>query len=395
MKEQLKQLFIHLQALIWRYEHKQQREPLVYFESFHGKQFSDNPRAIYEGLVANYPEVKVVWGVKKGYEAPFEAHHIPYVHRFSKEWYQAVGRASIWVTNTRTKTWIKKRPDTLYIETWHGTPLKRIGLDIEDVNIAGQSTADYHRSVREETALWDYLISPSPYASQIFKSAFHLRQDQLLEVGYPRNDQLVNTTTMSQANIKKQLGLDDDQRVILYAPTWRDNLVKEDHVYGFQFPFSLDRFLEQVDENTILLIRMHYLVKEAFDLTAYHGRVRDVSDYEDMGQLLQIADVLITDYSSSFFDYALLNRPMIFYMFDRQYYQEALRGTYFDVDDTLPGPIVETEEALFQLLSNPQALTLDASRMQAFQQRFNTYDKGRATDAVIDVIMKEIDGGQG
>lgn len=394
MKQLLKKLFIAIQPWIWRYEHNKPKEKLVYFESFHGKQYSDNPRAIYEGLKQHHPHIQAVWGVKKGYEAIFEKEGIPYVHRFTKEWYHAVGRASVWVINTRTKTWIQKRSDTLYIETWHGTPLKRLGLDIEDVHIAGETTESYHNSVKEETALWDKMISPSPYASRIFESAFHLQSSQLLKTGYPRNDQLVTTTKEQQVAIKEKLDLPKDSRVILYAPTWRDNLVKQSNVYGFQFPFSINRFMEQCDDDVILLVRMHYLVKEAFDFTAYNGKVRDVSDYEEMGQLLQIADVLVTDYSSSFFDYALLDRPMVFYMFDRHDYQDALRGTYFDVDDVLPGPIVETEDALFNALSTTSSWFDDyKEKRESFHKTFNTYEKGTATEQVIDVIMKEINGG--
>lgn len=397
MKQWIKKCWIQFQHLIFKWQHHHGVRPLVYFESFHGKQYSDNPRAIYEGLKQAYPEVEVVWGVKKGYEAPFDKYQVPYVYRFTKEWYQSVGRASVWVTNTRTKTWIEKHPKTCYIETWHGTPLKRLGLDIQSVNIGNETTEGYHQSVKEETALWDYLISPSRYATEIFSQAFNIPQEKILEVGYPRNDQLFLTNQREQARIKRKLGINENQSIILYAPTWRDNLLKENNTYGFTFPFDIDSVLNVLPKDAILLIRMHYLVKEAFDFSKYNGRVIDVSDYEEMGELLQISDLLITDYSSVFFDFSLLHRPMIFYMFDRKDYQEALRGTYFDVDTTLPAPIVETQEALLeQLFAYSQGKSiLDEEKWQAFHKKFNQFEKGSATEQVINVIMEAINKNRG
>lgn len=165
----------------------------IYFESFHGTQFSDNPKAIYEWMKQEYPEYHLVWGVNKGQEKPFRDEKVSYVLRFSIKWFLTMPRAAVWVINTRTPLWLTKNKKTTYLQTWHGTPLKKIGQDIEIVNIPGYTKESYDNSFSEESKRWDYLVSPNPYSTEIFKRAFAY-QGPVLETGYPRNDLLVKTT---------------------------------------------------------------------------------------------------------------------------------------------------------------------------------------------------------
>lgn len=387
MKSLMKSLFIKLQPLLFRLARRGGKAPLVYLESFHGKHCNDSPRAIYNEL--SQRGISCVFGANKHYIDRFEKEGVPYVVRFSKQWYQAVACAAVWVTNTRTKTWIEKSPWTYYLNTWHGTPLKKLGLDIDDVNISGQTTEEYHDSVKEECALWNQLIVPSDYAATCFQSAFHLKEDQCLPIGYPRNDQLVQTTNEKKERLKRQFGLNNDDQIILYAPTWRDDLMK-DGAYTFEFPFDAEALLQMLPDNVHLFIRMHYLVSESFSFPS--NRIHDVSNYEEMGELLQISDCLITDYSSCFFDYALLQRPIIFYMFDKEDYIQQLRGAYINVD-TLPFPIITKEEELIQQLkvifSSSDAVPQQS--YDAFQQKYNQYEQGNAAKQAADVIIKKIE----
>lgn len=380
--------------LVFRWYRRHPRQNLIYFESFHGKQYSDNPRAIYEYIQHYYPEYQCVWGVKKGYESLFDKYHLPYVHRFSKEWYQTVAQAKIWITNTRTKDWIEKSPFTTYINTWHGTPLKLLGCDIHQVNIGDEETENYHHEVEVETGMWDYLVSPSQYTDEVFTSAFNVDESQLLKVGYPRNDKLVNEKNNERliTAIKRRLGIADKKKVILYAPTWRDDQVKKDKTYHFELPFDIKRMMEGHDE-CILLVRMHYLVSEHFDFTTLHN-VKDVSHYEEMSDLLLISDLLITDYSSSFFDYAILNRPMIFYMYDKEDYENNLRGTYFNLNQTLPGPIVETEDELMAVIDEWRSgqEIMHQEQYEQFRLEFNAYEKGEASKKVAQLINDIMEG---
>ena len=383
----LNQLFQTSNRLLLNWYGRRLQTDLIYFESFHGKQYSDNPRAIYECMRHFYPQCRCVWGVKKGYEDLFEKYHIPYVYRFTPQWYRTIAQARVWVTNTRTKAWITKSPHTVYIDTWHGTPLKQLGLDIQEVNIGNEDTTEYHQQVARETAMWDYLVSPSHYTDEIFTSSFCVRDDQLLKVGYPRNDKLVNekeNERLKQA-IRHRLGIPKEKKIILYAPTWRDNQAKGDNQYHFEMPFDAEKLVARY-EDCVLLVRMHYLVSEQLHFDSH--QIYNVSHYEEMSDLLLISDLLITDYSSSLFDYAILKRPMIFYMYDRENYQHSLRGTYFNLDQTLPGPIVETEFQLQNVVNDWHCgqNIMNTEQYNRFSKEFNAYEKGDAAQKIASYI---------
>ncbi|WP_256869151.1 CDP-glycerol glycerophosphotransferase family protein, partial [Enterococcus thailandicus] len=213
------------------------------------------------------------------------------------------------------------------IQTWHGTPLKRLGLDIKNVTMPGTDTNKYRENFKNEAARWDYLISPNAYSTEIFRSAFAY-EGEILEIGYPRNDILLlpdNSEKIKQ--IRKKLTIAENQKVILYAPTWRDNQFIKKGAYKFDNQFPFTEILEQ-ESDTIILTRLHYLVAEQFDPKQYGNRVIDVSSYEDISHLYLIADLLITDYSSVMFDFALTKKPMIFYMYDLDSYGQEIRGFY-------------------------------------------------------------------
>ena len=291
-----------ISRFVFRYYQRRCQTNLIYFESFHGKKYADNPRAIYEYIKQNYPDYHCVWGVKKGYEQVFIDAEVPYIYRFSKEWYQIVSQARFWITNTRTVSWILKAQHTKYLQTWHGTPLKHIGLDIEDAQIGNMNTQEYRQSVCNDTSLWDAILSQSSYTSNCFKSAFNLDDSQILEIGSPRNDVLLSDDEQFKKKIKSDLNL-FGKKIILYAPTWRENQ-KDQNVYQYQLPFDLENVINSQDEDSVLLLRMHYLVSDKINIPKnLQNKVYNVSTYPNMADLLRISDLLITDYSSSFFDY--------------------------------------------------------------------------------------------
>lgn len=360
----------------------------IYFESFHGKQYSDSPRAIYEYMKKNHPEYELIWGVKKGFESIFIEEDVPYVHRLTLQGMYLMGSSKHWVINTRMPDWMIKSKKTTYIQTWHGTPLKKLGLDIENVKMPGISTTEYRNNFSKETARWDYLISANSYSSQIFKRAFNF-PNTMLESGYPRNDDLLNITDTEY--LKGKLKIDASKKIILYAPTWRDNQFYKQGSYKFELPFSITDFTKKFGEDAVLLIRMHYLVSESLDFSQFDGKVLDVSTYPDMRELLLVSDLLITDYSSSFFDYALRNQPILFYMFDKKEYEDVTRGMYFDVKDRLPWPIVEREKELFNYISSflKGSNRINEEKLVQFKTDFNDFEKGTACQQVADIITKK------
>lgn len=363
-------------------------ENLVYFESFHGKQFSDNPKAVYQEMKKSYPSYRLVWGVSKGHEEIFIKEEVDYVRRYSLKWLLTMPRAKGWVINTRTPIYMVKNKRTTYVQTWHGTPLKKLGLDISEVKIAGYDTASYREEFIKEAAVWDYLISPNSYCTDILPKAFGY-QGQVLEVGYPRNDELVTKhADVKRINyLKSQLGIPLNKQVILYAPTWRET--KKTNVT--ELTLDLAEIEKQFKGEVVFLVRTHYLVSETIDFTRFGETIMNVSNYPDMKELLLITDLLITDYSSSLFDFAITKRPMLFYMYDRLDYEEKIRGVYFDVTEGLPGKIVTTEVSLInhlrQFVNGEDTLISD--NYEEFYQQFCLQEKGTASQAVIQKIIKK------
>jgi len=362
---------------------------LVVFESFHGKQYSDNPRAIYEYMREHCPEYKLVWSADRRHVNLFKDLKLPYERRFSIRWLLTMSRAEHWVTNARLPLWIPKPKKTKYLQTWHGTPLKRLATDMEEVQMPGTNTEKYKRNFITETSKWDYLVSPNAYSTEIFKRAFQFDRT-MIESGYPRNDYLYQMNNAEEINrLKDKMGIDSDKKVILYAPTWRDNQFYRKGQYKFDLEMDLDRFQEEFGETHVIILRMHYLVAENLDIGAYEGFVYDFSKYEDIRDLYLVADYLITDYSSVFFDYANLERPMLFFVYDIEDYRDNLRGFYFDFEKKAPGPLVKESEQLLQEIKKIEEEGFHPSEeFKAFVDRFCYLEDGHASKRVVKEVFQ-------
>ena len=362
------------------------KRELFFFESFHGRQYSDNPRAIYEYIQSQHPEATCVWAVKKGFEQPFIDNDVPYVRRMGLNWLLTMPRAKYWIFNTRMPKWMKKTTGTTFVQTWHGTPLKRLGLDIQQVNMPDTDTERYRENFRQESARWDYLLSPNAYSTAIFKRAFAYT-GPVLEIGYPRNDILQDEEHLAanRQQVLQKLGLQEGQKIILYAPTWRDNQFHRKGAYKYdnQFPFAevLD-----LDPEVVVLLRTHYLVVDAFDML-------DCGKYPDIRDLYLISDLLITDYSSVMFDYAFTKRPMLFYMYDETEYDQEIRGFYFDPKEELPGAIVADKKELvaeisaIQETANWQIPQAYQESYQAFYQRYCLKDSSESAKVLVSMLL--------
>ncbi|OUM93294.1 MAG: CDP-glycerol--glycerophosphate glycerophosphotransferase [Caldibacillus debilis] len=363
------------------------KKRLIMFESYLGKQYSCNPRAIYEYMKETHPNYHMFWSVDKGSVRFFQEKGIPYIKRFSLKWLIYMARAEYWITNSRMPLWLTKPKHTVYVQTWHGTPLKKLALDMNEVHMPGTNTEKYKKNFTKESAKWDFLLSPNAYSTEIFRRAFDFHKT-IIESGYPRNDYLYNYKREDVEKIKKQLNLPLDKKVILYAPTWRDNQFYQVGKYKFNLPLDLDLMKEKLGEEYILLLRMHYLVAESLDLSRYEGFAFDVSKVQDIRELYVISDMLITDYSSVFFDYANLKRPMLFYVYDIDEYRDVLRGFYFDIEKEAPGPLVYSTEEIIEkvnkLKNNDESINEAINR---FYKKFCYLDDGEATKRVVDRIF--------
>jgi CDP-glycerol glycerophosphotransferase len=213
----------------------------------------------------------------------------------------------------------------------------------------------------------------------------------MLETGYPRNDILMtDDNPVIIQDIKEKLGLPKDKKVILYAPTWRDDEYYKVGQYKFSMRLDLKRLKEKFGDEYIILLRMHYVVASKMDLTGLEGFAYDVSKYDDVSELYLASDMLITDYSSVFFDYANLRRPVLFFTYDIEKYREQLRGFYIDMETELPGPLLMTNDAVVDAIENIGEIGEEyQERYDAFYDRFCSWDDGRASEKVVEAVFEE------
>lgn len=365
------------------------RKKLIMFESFLGKQYSDSPRAIYEYMKEHHPGYTMYWSVDPRFEEGFLSKGIPYIKRFSVKWLFLMATARFWVTNSRMPLWIPKPKNTIYLQTWHGTPLKKLANDMEEVLMPGTTTEKYKQNFYKESRNWDYLISPNRYSTDIFRRAFQFNK-RMLETGYPRNDIFYRQDREKIAKaFKQKYHLPENKKIILYAPTWRDNQYYQKGKYKLDLQLDLGKLKQELEKDYIIILRMHYLVAENFDLQAYKGFAFDFSKHEDIRELYLISDLLITDYSSVFFDYANLKRPMIFFAYDLGEYKDVIRGFYFDFEKHAPGPIVKTSDEVITAIKNSSEADVNTRTYQAFYEKFCHLEDGHASERVVnEVILK-------
>lgn len=365
------------------------RKKTIVFESFLGKQYSDNPKALYLYIKERHPSYRLYWSIDRGKVQELSEEGITILPRFGLKWIFVMARAEYWITNSRLPLWIPKPKGTTYVQTWHGTPLKRLAADMDEVHMPGTNTISYKENFLTEAAKWDVLISPNAYSTDIFKRAFQFK-GEMIESGYPRNDRLIqgnNEETVQQ--LKKAAGLPLDKKVILYAPTWRDNQFHRVGQYKFNLQMDLGRMKDELADDYIIVLRMHYLVADQLDLNDYEGFVYNFSHYKDINDLYLMADMLITDYSSVFFDYANLKRPMIFYVYDLEEYRDTLRGFYFDFETKAPGPLVRTTDGLIDEIKKVDQDGFQITeRHEEFYKQFCYLEDGQASERVVRRLLQ-------
>ncbi|HIW71885.1 MAG TPA: CDP-glycerol glycerophosphotransferase family protein [Candidatus Levilactobacillus faecigallinarum] len=372
--------------------HRAFEQPTLIFESFGGRQVSDSPYAIYQLFKQLYPGFRFIWSIDRSQKKFCKDNGIAYIVRRTAKWVRTLEKATFWISNARFPAWVKKPSYVTYIQTWHGTPLKKLGLDIENVSMPGTTTTKYHANFVKEANRWDALVSPNDYSTQIFRSAFGFN-NQVLKVGYPRNDELINSSAEDIVALKQEMGIPLDKKVVLYAPTYRDNQFAEKGKYTFELPFSLDDFKKLYGDDAVLVLRMHYLISNALDISGYEDFVYDFSNHPSISDLYLVSDMLITDYSSVFFDYAYLKRPIVFYPYDYHMYKDELRGFYLDYEKDLPGEIAHDEDQLLQQIGE-KLKTPDMSDNQKFMDfydRFCSIDDGLSSLKVVNYVVQQIE----
>ena len=361
-------------------------EPLtdtVVFSSFRGRQYSDSPRAIHEELVRRGADVEHLWVVRDGgCSVPDTA---TVLRQDGREHYEAMARARYIVTNDHFPQWFERRQDQICVQTWHGTPLKRLGFDVSRLR---GSTRKFERRWTTQKRNWQYVVSPNRFSTPILQRAYELEPEKMLETGYPRDDILAGGDREERTReLRARLGLPEDARIVLYAPTYRDDVKDGRGRYRLDQRLDLDRLRDALGDDAVILYRKHHYVVDDVPTTA-DGFVRDVSSYPDGTELMLAADVLVTDYSSMIVDFANTGRPILLYTYDLEDYRDEIRGFYVDFEETAPGPLLTTSDALADALRDPDAVRAEyAAKYDAFTAKFCELDDGGAAARVVDEVF--------
>lgn len=362
----------------WQYRPQQTKQlrEAVFFESFQGKVIGDNPLDIYNELRRRRPDLEYIWTIGPETQAPEGARGVRFA---SKEWLVALATSKYLVNNTNWPWYFRKVPGQVYLQTWHGTPLKRLGREIPNNNL----TKSYLDTMDREASYWDYLISPNPFCTEIFPGAFGYR-GRIIETGYPRNDRLSSASALDRALIRQRLGINNpNTRVVLYAPTWRD--YKRSATGNWESVTFMDENIE-LPPGFQMLYRGHTNTHAAHKTKVAGGAI-DVTKYPDVTELYLAADILITDFSSVMFDFTVTGKPVLFLAPDLERYR-AERGFYFDFEATAPGPILKTDSEVVEALARIDEISAEYSvKYRAWQQKFNSLEDGKAAARVVDIVF--------
>ncbi len=272
------------------------------------------------------------------------------------------------------------------MQTWHGAPFKRIALDNPRWDML--TTREHADLIKRESARWDYLISPNPPSTPILRGAFGY-EGEMLETGYPRTDQFfAPDRDRVAAEVRRRLGIDPGARVVLYAPTMRDDHRYSGNRYSLEMRLDLAAARQALGDDHVLLVRSHAKVVDS--VPGVDGQfARDVSSWPDVNELLLATDVLVTDYSSLMFDFANTGRPMLFFTYDLADYRDRLRGFYFD-PQRVPGPHLSTSEEVVAAIRDVESLHAEhANAYREFTEQFNAWDDGHASARLVERVFAD------
>lgn len=377
------------------YEGLKLDEKAILYESRDGNSVTDSPYAMFKYMVdhPDFQDFKHIWSV-----ADFKAlayvvdkykdrPNVHFVKRNSKEYLRYLASCKYLINNSTFQPYFTPKKDQIYINTWHGTPLKKMGFDIPGNPAQSQN-------VLRNFLCTDYLISPNKHTTKMFTDSYKLDGvygGTIIEEGYPRIDLTLQTNPELFKAELRNLGLeiDEQKETILYAPTWKGKNVSKANNDMLQIIGDLKYLEQQVGDKYNILIKVHpFLCKQALE----HPEIKKqlVPDFIDTNELLATVDLLITDYSSIFFDYLVTGKPIIFYTWDADVYTDE-RGQYFS-NDVLPGPIVYNSRELGEIIRNIDQVKQNYyGQYKEMQQRFTYYENGRVTERITRYILGKSD----
>ncbi len=369
------------------------QEKTIMFESFQGRKYACSPKAVFLEALKDerFADYTFIWSVRdlKQYAFLKKYPNTKLVKYNTRGYLKVCATAKYWVTNSTMLVYTVPSKEQTVIQCWHGTPLKRLGLDIKLADNKAQKLPEIHKQYKGQGKVATIFPSPSEFYTEKISSAFGGEgiKHKFLPIGYPRNDYLFSYDENEVKRIKEELNIPEDKKVLLYAPTFRDNTYERAVGFHYDIGIDFDLLKKELGEEYVILFRAHYFIIDNFDLSGYEGFVIDVSRHNDINELYIVSDMLLTDYSSVFFDYANLNRPIMFFMYDFEFYKGQMRDFYLSLDE-LPGPVVYKNEELVEMIRQTEKTFTYDEKYRAFNERFNTYNDANSSKRVLGECIK-------
>lgn len=343
-------------------------DKLVLFVSYGGRYYNDSPKCLYEQMKEDkrFKDYKLVWAFRNPDD--YEVEKKIRIDSFS--YYLTALKARCWVTNVNIERGLNfLGKNTYYFHTTHGTLPKLGGNDVREGGFFGW---DFNYR-------YDCSCAQSEEEKKYQLSMFNLKPEQVLVCGYPKNDRLASVTHDEYMEIRKKLGISEKKKAILYAPTFREN-----NPTSIQTAFNFSKWKDSLGKEYVILFRAHPIIMDSIHLEGMDDFVIDVTTYQDNTDLMVASDMLISDYSGIFFEYAILNRPMYCFAYDYAEYEQT-RGLYFDIRKELPGGEMNEDEIIDLIKSEVDVMNI----VRAFKEKYVT-EYGHATERAIDNIYEHI-----
>lgn len=368
------------------------RSNTIVFESNGGKNVNGDPYALYNYLLKTKTEYKLVWLSESNKAKLFEDKKLRHVVKGSFSGVLTMARAKYLITDSELPVNWKKPVGMKVIQTGKGSPIKKVGTDVTSDFIPGQTIYQYQKSQVVQGRKWDYLLAGNELMANIQKNAFRLNNSQIIMSGLPRTDMLGKMTISEITDIRKKLNIDSFSKVLLYEPTWRDDEIVYVDCYGMKSKIDFEQLSRRLPEDTVLLVKFHPTVTSGLPDISKYDNIVNVSEWNANEELLSVADLLITDYSSVMFDFALTNKPMIFMVPDLENYVNYVRGINVDdFESFVPGPIVKSTAELLNSIegwiSKDDVWEKFQRKTEQFNLKYNRWNDGNASQKALSYIF--------
>lgn len=352
------------------------RNKRILFISFGGRKFDDSPKALYEAIQDDefFKDYELIWAFDNPKNFNIKCKKIKVD---TLKYYVAALSSKIWISNSGVQRGLNlKRKTTIEVDTWHGTPLKKIGPDT-------RTQIAYKKNKYKTKGIF---CAQSEFDREVFSRLFNTDKENILLSDLPRNDSLLTYTDLEIKKIKQDLGVLEKKKIILYAPTFREFDSDKLNACFISPPINWEKWEQMLGDEYIVLFRAHYEILEKFGV-ANSVFVKDVSSYPCLNDLIVISDMLISDYSSIYFDYSITEKPMLCFAYDKEIYIEH-RGLYFNLEDVMPCKINLNEDSLLEeIISFSYEEYCEKTKL--FKNKFAP-NPGNACETVIKKLKEEI-----